>query len=107
MLSCHERQPLSPGVAASAPTQSQPNGSVVKTIMTKHIYASGNGGRIIFPLLNLVKQEVYPAKAETRRAEAVAAEARGENTVETDHIREETCSLLCGYNTVELASRAC
>lgn len=67
----------SPRVAASAPAQSHLNGSFVKTIMTKHIYASGNGSRIIFFVLNLVKHEVYPANAKTHGAEAFAAEARG------------------------------
>lgn len=49
----------SPRVAASAPAQtSDLNGSFVKTIMTKHIYASGNRSGIIFLLQNLVKHEV-------------------------------------------------
>lgn len=53
------------------------NGSFVKTIMTKHIYASGNRSCIIFRLLNHVKHEVYPANAKTQHTDAFAAEARG------------------------------
>lgn len=75
MLSCHEHQPQVQEHLRLV--LSDLNGSFVKTITMKHIYASGNRSRIIFLLLNLVKHEVYPANAKTHHAEDFAAEARG------------------------------